>query len=643
MADTVKSWKNGTLDNYGIYLKGSVVQGYAHERDARYFWSFCGAVFPYNKPYLVIEYDQPNSAPNTPSVSVDGVTANWQWKNFTTATIRWNFSDPDSGDYQTKVRIRGYNQGGGPVVFDTGEMNTSGTSYNYVNIPEGDWQFSVTVCDRYGAWSPVGWSPWFHVDRTKPTIGSVSGTQYTNGSSAVRIWAYNVADNWAGVNRVLVYLTRPDGSFYQIQNAKQSGNNWYVDVSWSSSDQRGVWGVDFYAVDNAGNQSNMKRAGVVFNTIPPNIGSTYPEQVYSNVPVNGTFRIRADNVTDDRNELDKVRFAVWTEAGGQDDIKWYDGVNAGGGIWYYDVPINQHGNAEGKYIIHTYAYDRSGNYSSKGTEKWVDRTPPTNATPQAYSYTNQTSGSYRVWFNGVTDSITGIGGTSASVTKPDGTNTGLTAYASGNNYYVDVPLSTMQGEYTVYFQSQDRAGNRSGTVYAKFFLDSVRANDPNPNVTYTDRSATFTWNAFSDPAPSSGRKTTDFYLGEWNGSSWVGTPLYNGTDIGNVTSFVVNNLKPGTRYRYTVTYHDNAGNESLYTYKEFVTKRIVGYYRVRTAANETTSFPLYDPASGVLGEKSVRISLGGGVAGCFELVPVNDPRAGRLRISTPQGIRAVAK
>lgn len=628
----VQSWANGQ-PRYGFAVQAS---SYGMK-------SFCSREYAdqNNRPVLVVEY---NRTPNPPGVSISGIGSDYQWTNVSQLTINWNFSDPDSGDYQSAYQVVGSQDGWANWQYNSGEVaNGSARSVTTPTLGEGTWQFAVRTRDRYGAWSNWAYTYTVRIDRTKPTIGSVSGTQYTNGSGPVRIWAYNVTDNWSGVNRVAVTMVRPDGSTYNGGNATQSGNNWYTDVTWTG--EVGTWGIRFQAYDNAGNASDTKQATVIHDRTPPTIGSTYPEQMYSNVAVNGTFRVRADGVSDDRSGVSNVRFAVWTEAGGQDDLKWYDGNNAGNGVWYYDVPINQHGNAEGKYIIHTYAYDRAGNNSSKGTEKWVDRTPPTITSPQGYSYTNQTEGRRRVWFYGVTDSITGVWQTNQSVTQPNGVNYPIDNVGqAGSDYYVDVPLSTMQGEYTVYFQAVDRAGNKSATVYSKFFIDSVRPNDPQPSVTYGTTTCTMHWHEMIDQSPSSGYLKTLLYLGKWNGSQYVGPMIYNGytiTDPHKIEQQVFD-LEPGARYRYTVTQYDKAGNESAYTYKEFVTKRIVGHYHVRTGPNETITIPLYDPSSGVHGEKTVRIGVSGGV-GCFELLSVNDANAVPIHISTPHGLRAVAK
>ena len=48
-----------------------------------------------------------------------------------------------------------------------------------------------------------------------------------------------------------------------------------------------------------------------------------------------------------------VRFAVWSSAGGQDDLTWYKGENIGG-AWVAAANLVKH-NSTGTYFIHVYA------------------------------------------------------------------------------------------------------------------------------------------------------------------------------------------------------------------------------------------------------------------------------------------------
>ncbi|MFB6364234.1 GBS Bsp-like repeat-containing protein [Paenibacillus elgii] len=384
------------------------------------------------------------------------------------------------------------------------------------------------------------------------------------------------------------------------------------------------------------------------DTTPPTCTGGTPSSRFLSIAPNGTFRVEVTGVSDNWSGVQKVQFPTWTEANGQDDIRWYEGVNAGNGTWYYDVPIANHGNAEGKYLTHVYAWDNAGNSANiRVIDTYVDRTPPTVASVQGYSYSNQTGGARRVWIYGAADAISGIAAVEAHYVKAGmNWNGPHAAGQSGSDFYFDAPVYAGDGEYLVHFYLRDRAGNQSGPHEVRFFVDSKRANDPNVSVADWEAAVNFTWLQFSDPAPSSGYDRTLFYLGEWTGMEWVsGAPnLFNGAEIArdiNVIEKFVPNIKPGVRYRYTVTHYDKAGNESAYTWREFVAKK-----RIWTVKFQTGRYPLtlrvYDPESGVPGSKALRISTPAGI-GCFELVGMEDSHHNNFmtRIQTSQGTKTI--
>ena len=40
-------------------------------------------------------------------------------------------------------------------------------------------------------------------------------------------------------------------------------------------------------------------------------------------------------------QITSVKFMVWTDSKGQDDVKWYEGVHSGN-VWYADVSAKNH-------------------------------------------------------------------------------------------------------------------------------------------------------------------------------------------------------------------------------------------------------------------------------------------------------------
>lgn len=71
------------------------------------------------------------------------------------------------------------------------------------------------------------------------------------------------------------------------------------------------------------------------------------------------FDILITNIKDD-NGIAAVKVPVWTEQGGQDDIKWYTAVTTGDGNYKVAVSFADHKNEKGLYHIHLYYQEASG-------------------------------------------------------------------------------------------------------------------------------------------------------------------------------------------------------------------------------------------------------------------------------------------
>ncbi|MEG2265925.1 MAG: GBS Bsp-like repeat-containing protein, partial [Acinetobacter sp.] len=90
------------------------------------------------------------------------------------------------------------------------------------------------------------------------------------------------------------------------------------------------------------------------------------------------FHIGALNVRD-MSGVSKVEFAVWSDASGGADIKWYNGNNYNNGSWGAVVDVANHGRRTGKYQIHAYGTDGKGNRDLMGYVVYTadfDTSPP---------------------------------------------------------------------------------------------------------------------------------------------------------------------------------------------------------------------------------------------------------------------------
>ena len=93
----------------------------------------------------------------------------------------------------------------------------------------------------------------------------------------------------------------------------------------------------------------------------------------------------------------KVEIAVWSETGGQDDLRWYTASQTSSGTYQADFSIKNHKTA-GKYLIHAYATTQGGDkvYLGGSSELQVNGKPSGSF---SVTSTNNTAGTFTVKLN----------------------------------------------------------------------------------------------------------------------------------------------------------------------------------------------------------------------------------------------------
>lgn len=180
----------------------------------------------------------------------------------------------------------------------------------------------------------------------------------------------------------------------------------------------------------------------------------------------GVLRVTAKNVP-----LNVVRmvFPTWGASGGQDDLVWYQGTNAGNGMWYADVDLARHkaGAPEfGRFDTHVYATTNTGVESLCGATTWVREsqvTPSCSSAAPALPSTSSTSGSFRIYAYGVSGAQSmsfptwgDVGGGDDLVWYPG-------VSAGGGTWYADVDLSRHKPGNPEYGNFQTHVYVRSAT------------------------------------------------------------------------------------------------------------------------------------------------------------------------------------
>ena len=141
---------------------------------------------------------------------------------------------------------------------------------------------------------------------------------------------------WSSVNG------QDDLTWYTAK--KNSSGQWTCTVPLVNHNSTGTYFIHVYSSDSGQNR-------LIGNTTAQVAKLPAPDTVTAQVSDNcRTMSIRLDTA----RSYSGIRFAVWSSAGGQDDLVWYTAKNGGSGSWTYDVDLARH-NTTGTYFIHIYS------------------------------------------------------------------------------------------------------------------------------------------------------------------------------------------------------------------------------------------------------------------------------------------------
>ena len=177
-----------------------------------------------------------------------------------------------------------------------------------------------------------------------------------------------------------------------IKFAVWSDENGQDDIVWYNADQTGAAYVDLrkhrdYGKYNIHTYVNRNGKMVYLNEIVVDVKASGTITISNVDSQTGSFDVTISNITAPRG-LTKVYVPTWTEAGGQDDIKWYEANRQSDGSYKLTVNKAQHKNEVGNYQVHVYYRGEDGSMTGIGATS-VDL--PVGGTqvelPSARSYT----------------------------------------------------------------------------------------------------------------------------------------------------------------------------------------------------------------------------------------------------------------
>ena len=309
---------------------------------------------------------------------------------------------------------------------------------------------------------------------------------YTVGIKDANLTTYNKVDvkslNTSNSKTLYTSISNPAYAF--IVRKKNSVNGYYEIQSDSAltSDRTGVSSLSVYNYPNdygyvAINLITLVNIGndiVYQENQPPKIS----EAKISNVSATGyTVSCKVESASG----LDRVEFPTWTTVNDQDDITWGRGTgtkNPDGTYTYtYRVNTSEHGNADGEYNTHIYAYDKNGRLTYLALDKVnvpslapkISEAKISNVSATGYTVSckvESASGLDRVEFptwttvNGQDDITWGRG---TGTKNPDGTYTYTYRVNTSEHGSAD-------GEYNTHIYAYDKNGRLTYLVLDKIVL-----------------------------------------------------------------------------------------------------------------------------------------------------------------------------
>lgn len=272
--------------------------------------------------------------------------------------VRLTASDVQMAGGVQKVSFAVWSEKGGQddLVWYEATQATDGTWNTDISIAthktEGAYQAHVYGQDMSGKSIVLGTTT-FNVSDVKVALVEVKNLNAGTGTFDVIISGIAAS---SGVSRVLVPVWSQDdqSDLYWYTAWKQSDGTYATQVNLQNHNYNyGTYTIHTYVTALNGIHKYTGSASAVVNQPQAKIRATLSEDA--------TFYNLLAYDVGLTGGVQGVRFAVWSEAGGQDDLHWYDALNTSNGVWQQNFLISNHRTA-GVYEADVYAIDCNGNY-----------------------------------------------------------------------------------------------------------------------------------------------------------------------------------------------------------------------------------------------------------------------------------------
>lgn len=243
--------------------------------------------------------------------------------------IKWYDATKQSdGSYSVTIDIKDHNYDGGTYY-----IHTYGTdNYNKTTFL-GDTTVNVAISSM----SASGVTASFSGNKITATVTGVTAPNGIN-SMVIPIWS-----DVGGQDDLKWYTA-----------TKQSDGSYSVTIDIKDHNyDNGSYSIHVYGSDNNNKMTFLGNASVNISTSPmtaKEVKATVSENIIT-VTVNG---ITAPN------GIKSILIPTWSDAGGQDDLKWYTGTLKSDGSYQGVIDAKNHNKESGTYSIHVYGVESSG-------------------------------------------------------------------------------------------------------------------------------------------------------------------------------------------------------------------------------------------------------------------------------------------
>ena len=291
---------------------------------------------------------------------IDGSAHNLDDYSFNWVTVAENTNDDSDLIENTSVTETSKPASSGTVV-DSVEKDSSSSASETQSSSTASFSLAATVTDS----SNVTSASTLTSTQTTSSVGS-----QLRSASLMRIATNSSAQSSAVTKASQIDQTlelKYTGSINSgevIKFAVWSDENGQDDIVWYNADQTGAAYADLrkhrdYGKYNIHTYVNRNGKMVYLNEIVVDVKVSGTVTISNVDSQTGSFDVHITNVSAPRG-LTKVLVPTWTEAGGQDDIKWYEANRQSDGSYKLTVNKVNHKSEVGNYQVHVYYRGEDG-------------------------------------------------------------------------------------------------------------------------------------------------------------------------------------------------------------------------------------------------------------------------------------------